>query len=405
MVSETENISTQAGTQATAAAPVGVSSAEDKAPVAVNGNNVRASWKYSLDNIRANIAYMSPESRELLIWAFTWCIDPVHSVWFDDFAGRIGVSPNTCYKFYSGKYKHPVSGAKLDLSEKVRKAIQDFRRNELGRSRLGAKRFIKTPTAERVFWACDQARKSNTPVMVYGGSQIGKTEAFRRYCVENNHGKSILIELEAVNGLQGLLKAIAEKVGVSPNANTSDIIARLKKALTPDMVLILDEVHLLANVYRRGSFFACMEQIRRIYDATKVGLVLSYTELGYAQSEKERKRELVQIFRRGVHKVNLGALPTVPDVRAIVDGFGLTWSDRHDEVRIKGGITDTPWAVLKQIAADEGLTAIIERIRLATNRAADHERDIPSWEDFVTAHYAILRNAQVPKNGWEERAA
>jgi DNA transposition AAA+ family ATPase len=363
------------------------------------GDTVRASWRFSLDSVRSNISHLSPEAKDLLVWAFTWCIDPTHPIYFDVFSERIGVSPNTAYKFYSGKYKHP-NGSLLDLSDKVLKSLRDFRRNELSRAKLGRKKFVTTPTAKKVWWACDQARKSQTPVMIYGASQVGKTEAFRQYCIDNNHGKSILIELEAVNGLQGLLKAIAQKLGISPKANTSDLIERIKRGLTPDMVLILDEVHLLANTYRRGSFFACMEQIRRLYDATQCGMVFSYTELGFADAEKERGRELMQIFRRGCHKVHLGSAPSKEDVKRIVEAFGLPWSDRADEIEVSKGLVDSPEAVLKQLAAQEGLKAIVERIRLANDLAADEQRDEITWKDFLTVHFVITRNAMAPATGW-----
>ena len=398
MVTPTETTTAEA-----AQAPVVETPTDQVSRALVNqGNTVRTSWRFSLDAIRANIAHMTPEAKDLLVWAFTWCIDHAHPISFDDFADRIGVSANTCYKFYSGKYKHPDSGKLMDLSEKTVKALRDFRRIELSRAKLGRKKFVVTPTAKRVFWACDQARKSNTPVMVIGASHIGKTEAFRQYCIDNNHGKSLLVELQAVNGLAGLLKAIAVKLGISPNATTPDLIERITKGLTSDMVLILDEVHLLANVYRRGSFFACMEQIRRLYDATQCGMVFSYTELGFSQVEKERKRELAQIFRRGVHRVQLGNMPTAEDVRRIVEAFGLAWADRADEIEISRGLIDTPIAVLKQLAAEEGLKAIIERIRLANDLAADDQRDEVSWKDFLTVHYMILKNAQQPVTGWEK---
>ena len=163
------------------------------------GNTIRASWRFSLDSVRSNIAYMSPEAKDLLVWSFVWCIDGQHPIDFDTFSGRIGISANLAYKIYSGKYKHPETNKLMDLSDKTLKALRSFKRLELQRAKLGRKLFVLTPTARRVFWACDQARKSNTPVILVGASHIGKTEALRQYCIENNHGKTILVELEAVN--------------------------------------------------------------------------------------------------------------------------------------------------------------------------------------------------------------
>jgi DNA transposition AAA+ family ATPase len=380
--------------------------------LANQGDTVRASWRFSLDAVRSNIAYMSPEAKELLVWAFLWCTDAAHPVRFVEFCDRAGYNPNTIYKLYSGKYKHPTEdtkhamfGQRMDAPEKLLKSLRNFRRLEISRAKMGAQHFVLTSTAKRVYWAVEQARKSGRPVMVYGGSQLGKTEAFRQNCLDFNHGKTVLVEIEAVNGLKGLLQAIAQKLGISPNANTPALIERIKKALTPDMVVILDEVHLLANVYRKGSFFACMEQIRRLWDAKRFGLVLSYTDLGYERAEKERKRELVQLFRRGVLRVNLGAAPKADDVRAITESYGLAWGERHDEIEVAKGVADSPWAALRQLATDDGLTAIIERIRLAHELAADDQREEVTWRDFLVAHFAIVQQAHAPKSGWGQGGA
>ncbi|HEY0966956.1 MAG TPA: AAA family ATPase [Opitutaceae bacterium] len=408
MVTADTPISTAAGPQASDVETPEVTTGR---ALVNQGDTVRASWRFSLDAVRSNIAYMSPDAKELLVWAFTWNIDKAHPLHFDSFCDSIGYAPNTVYKVYSGKYKHPTTdenhpmfGKLMDCPAKLVKAIRDFRRLAIQRAKMGQQHFVHTPTAKRIYWAIEQARKSRRPVMVYGGSHIGKTETFKQNCVDFNHGKTVLIEIEAVNGLRGLLQAIAIKLGISPNANTPDLIERICKALTPDMVLILDEVHLLANVYRAGSFFACMEQIRRIWDRVKFGLVMSYTDLGFAKAEKERKRELVQIFKRGILQVNLGAAPTVADVQAIIESSGLEWSERHEEFTISG-IKEKPFAALKQIAEENGIAAIIERIRFANELAADAQRDQCNWQDFLTAHFSIKQQAIAPATGWDKEAA
>lgn len=386
--------------------------AEIGAMLVNQGSTVRASWPFSLDIIRSNIAYMSPEARELLVWAFTWCTSLDHPIRLDEFCERVGYARNTIYKIYRGKYLHPESTDDkprlMEAPAKLLKAIRDFKRVEISREKLGRVGFVKTPTAKRVFDACDLARKSQTPVFIYGSSQIGKTEAARQYCLENNHGKSVLVELEAVNGLKGLLQAIALKVGVSPNANTPDLIERLKRAITRDMVIILDEVHLLANVYRKGSFFACMETVRRILiDHCRCGLVLMFTLLGYTSAEKEKTRELEQIFRRGVHRINLGDRPTVADVAAIAEAWHLEMPAKHDEIvlNIGGEYREQVWVRLGQLSKEEGLKAITERLRSAAEQAADRGEEI-DWKHFVLVDAMIRKNSLQPKTGWgEERAA
>jgi len=365
------------------------------------GDTVRASWKFSLDNIRSNIHHCSPEAKELLVWAFTWCIDAEHPLHFEEFAERVGYSANKFYKIYHGKDRHPQTGALMDLSAAMVEALKRFRRLELARAKMGRAKFVVTPTGKRIFTACDLARESQTPVMLYGGSHIGKTENFKQYCAENNHGSSHLVELEAVNGLRGVLMSWAEKIGVSPNANTPDLIARIKKAMTPNMVVILDEVHLLANTYRRGSFFACMEEIRRIWDARKFGLVMSYTLLGYEETEKHRKKELEQIFRRGIHRTNLGAMPTVGDIAAFAGAWGLEMPAPSDQITVRAGhtnLTEHPYKMLKQLAEECGVKAITERLRYGAKLA---DGDALNWEHVVKAHLIIQKNATAPATGWQ----
>lgn len=371
------------------------------------GDTVRASWRFSMDHVRSNIAYMSPEAKELLVWAFTWCVDAAHPVPFDLFCERVGYAGNTVWKMYAGKYKHPETDRLMDAPEKFLKAIRDFRRIEVSRAKMGRAKFVMTPTAKRFYQACDLARKSQTPVFIYGASQIGKSEASAQYCIDNNHGKSVNVELEAVNGLRGLLQAVAAKVGVSPQANTPDLIARLKKAITSDMVVILNEVHLLANVYRKGSFFACMETVRRLFvDHCKCGLVMTFTLLGYTVAEKEKARELEQIFRRGVHRVNLGDRPSVADVTAIVRAWGLDMPARAEEITLRTGrdgkgleYHEQPYVRLAQLAKEDGLKAIVERLRAASELASDKEAEL-SWEHFVYADLLIKKNAESPAHGW-----
>jgi DNA transposition AAA+ family ATPase len=380
----------------------------DAARAMVNqGDNVRSSWRFSLGNVRINIGYMSPEAKDLLVWAFLWCTDVAHPIRFEDFCERVGYSPNTVWKMYSGKYLHPDSTADnrrpMDAPEKLLKAIRDLRRLELSRQKMGRSAFVMTPTAKRIYQACDLARKSQTPVFIYGASQIGKSEATAQYCIDHNHGRSVNVELEAVNGLRGLLQAVCLKVGQSPKGNTPDLINALKKAVTSDMVVILNEVHLLANVYRRSSFFACMETVRRIFvDHCKCGLVLVFTLLGYTAAEKDKARELEQIFRRGVHRVNLGDRPTLGDVGAIVRAWGLDMPARQDEVvlRTEGAeYREQPYVRLGQISKEDGLKAIVERLRAATELASDKEAAV-TWEHWVKADLLIKKNAEAPKHGW-----
>ncbi len=368
----------------------------DAAPVNAQfaGNNVRASWPFSLHTVRANMTHCSPDRREAMISAFLWCIDEAHPVDKAEFAARIGYNENTVYKVFTGKYRNP-DGTQMDVPEKMATAAANF--VELERERLtggGKGGFIMTPTARKIWTACDLARESQTPVMLFGRSHTGKTEALRHYASENNHGRTVYVRMKAACGLGGMVKRIGSRCGVSDKANTAALIDRIKNALTPDMVLIIDELHLLQYTYRVQSFFSCIEVIREIYDEVKCGMVLCGTELLLEKINQGARGEMEQILRRGVHRLSVSI--TRGDIAAIAKAAGLEMPRAGDTVEVQG-ITEKPYDLLKQLAKDHGLLAISERLRYAAKFAARREQPL-TWETVVEAHLTI--NSLSQKETW-----
>ena len=359
-----------------------------------SGNNVRASWPFSLHNIRANLAHCTADRREAMISAFLWCIDDAHPVDRSEFSRRIGYGENTVYKVLAGKYRNP-DGSQLDIPEKMAQAAANFVELERERYTGGGKgEFVMTPTAKKIWTACDLARESQTPVMLFGRSHTGKTEALRRYAAENNHGRTVYVRMKAACGLGGMVKRIGSRCGVSDKANTAALIDRIKNALTPDMVLILDEMHLLQYTYRVQSFFACIEVIREIYDEVHCGMVLCGTELLLEKINQGARGEMEQILRRGVHRLSVGI--TRHDIAAIVKASGLDMPKAGDTVNVQG-ITEKPYAILQQMAKDNGMLAISERLRYA-NKIASRRQEKITWETFTEAHLTI--NSLSRKEDW-----
>ncbi len=361
------------------------------------GNTVRASWNFSLDDIRVNTAQYPEEAKDALVSAFLWCIDARHPMAKPEFARRVGYSDNVIYKIYNGKYLHPRTGEQLAPPPDLIKSIKDFLALERERFDARPTDFVLTPTARKIIMSVDLARESQTPVILYGPSQIGKTWALRYVQAQQNHGRTALVELEAASGLGGMVRRVADALGISDNSNTAQLIERIKKALTPNMVLIIDEVHLLKHTYRIGSFFACIEVLRRIHDFCRCGMVLSWTHLEELKAHKEK--ELLQIWRRGVHKIYLPLMPTKDDLALILQHNGLQFPGASllATVRMKDErgrfkpITDSPYKILRQLAKDEGLKSVTERIRYA-HKLAKRAGDKVGWEHFLEAHIRIQDN-------------
>lgn len=384
--------STTTDTDTTAAVPE-----ECESNLERQGANARASWRFSGDHIQQALAHCTPERKEALIWSFNWCIS--RGIWFADFAKQVGYAENTLYKVYTGRHVDPASGNQYDVPEKLYQAAQEFRKLEIRKAKLGETEFITTPTARRIWNGCDLARESRTPVFIYGASHLGKTWALRQYALDNNHGRTVMVRVPAKAGLAGLVKALAEAVGVSPKANTPAMIERIKKALAPNHLVIFDEVHQLQYTYRKESFFACIEVIREIYDAVEMGVILCTTNVFKSRFESAQKEELEQLFKRGVHKVQLGDIVRTEDLKPILAKAGLPWPGRRYTVEI-AGVKDTPHEVLRKLAREGGLKAITERIRYGRRLAGNNGEPL-SWAHFVHAHLIIETEAQKPADDWQ----
>lgn len=375
------------------------------------GNNVRASWNFSADNIRTNTSHFKPEETEALIALFRWCTDDQHPMHILEASKRLNCSTNLIYQLMTGKYRNPDKSLKGPSKDFIT-AVREFLALEAKRFALGRTEFVLTQTARTICTAFDLARESQSIVFIYGPSQIGKTmTAEQHYTPNNNHGKTIYCRMKAASGLGGMVRAMAEACGVSSKSNTADLIERIINATSANTLWILDEVHLLANTYRKGSFFGCMEVIREIHDRTGCGMALLFTILDDVKAASQK--ELQQLWRRGVHKVPLPPMPTKEDIGAILMASGFE-GEPVNEVTTKGGketktkigvfpnpnfevtvgkIVDKPYAIIRQQAKDNGLKAITERIRYARKLCEKAGARGVTWNHFVEAHLRIEKQA------------
>lgn len=378
------------------------SPADDDRPIHYNGDSVRASWPFSTHDVRTNMSHCAAEAKEVMISAFLWCIDPAHPVTLPEFAKAIKYDKTTVVRVFTGKYKHPQSGDRLDVPPKMVHNTRVWHKLEKARIEGGKNEFVLTPTAKRIHVACDLARESQTPVIITSVSHIGKTWALENYTENNNHGRTVMARMKAASGLGGMVRRINEKVGNSPKCNTEAAIERIKKALTPNTLLILDEVHLLAYTYRLNSFFACLEVVREIYDETHCGLVICATDLLLTKMNEGTHGEMEQLLRRGVHRVRLPGMPTIDDLTAIFQRSGLEFPAAGDEVTAafkdkkgnKHELTERPRELVRQLAKMSGLKAITERLRYGRKLAAKAGTHV-TWTHVIEAHLRIEKQAEV----------
>lgn len=226
-------------------------------------DTIRASWNFSADAIRQATPHYEEAERDLLVAFFRWNIDPQHPMRREEAAARVGFSANLIYQVLTGVYRNPDKSLRRP-PPKLIEQIKTFLALEAKRFALGETKFVLTPTARKIVTAFDLARESQSIVFIWGPSHIGKTwTAELHYVPTNNHGKTIYCRMKAASGLGGMVRAMADAAGISDASNTASLIERIKRATSANTLWILDEVHLLAHTYRKGSFHNCMEVDRK----------------------------------------------------------------------------------------------------------------------------------------------
>lgn len=371
----------------------------DDAPIAQHfaGTNARSTWQISLNDLRANVSHMRPSARQVILDAFLWSVK--HDVPKPELAEAIGTDDNTIYKIITGRYLHPKTKARLDLSTKMEQSLRRWLDDQIARVQVRTD-FIMTPTARKTWDGCELAVESRTPVFLFGGSQIGKTRSLEEYARTHNHGRTIYVRMGAARGEGGMLRIIAKAIGVSPEANRTTLIERIIGALASDMLLIVDEVHQLGLTQSKSSYFKCLEILREFWDVTKCGLVLCFTQLKWCQLREYAGDELEQIYKRGIHRVAVGTVSGCVepgDVAAVLAAHGLEMPSTKATV-IWEGHMEQPYELLRQLAKTDGLTSLLERIRYAKKYVERDGRDQVTWEDIVHAHVSITANAQFAKD-------
>ncbi|MEM0964820.1 MAG: ATP-binding protein [Verrucomicrobiota bacterium] len=392
-------------TKTAAPAPEDDNEEEDDKMTPTAGNVAKASWNFSTKQLRENLEYAGEEVVNLLVDAFLLCRK--YSISKTEFAAEIDVHASTVSKIFNGRYTDPKnSHIRLVPSKKFLDATRNFIAAKKAREAVKNKLFIETPTARRIWTLCDLSRESHTPAFIWGASHIGKTFALKRYAEANNHTRTIYIRMKAASGLGGMVHRICDAAGQPINTNNARLIELLKGTIDPGQLLIFDEIHQLQHTYRKESFFACLEVIREILDEVECGGVICGTNLARDRINKHKKGDLEQLLRRGVHRLNLGNVVRVTDMKVILSHYGLPWPSKGMEIKLDSEHIFEPLAELRYMAGHEGLKALCERIRYA-EELAKLEKQTLDWKHVADAHFTIMANAtygEGAEDEWDDAA-
>lgn len=354
-------------------------------------------WKISPQTLRERISHCTPENQRALSWCYAYSQDKELTV--PQFADSAGISSSTLSKIISGSYVNPRdTSERYDLPEIMSQSIQTYQAT-VAAAMPSHVNYVSTETCRKIFFNCNLAKESRTPVFLMGASHIGKTTALEQYR-DANPSNTYLITVTSGMGAKGLAVAMAEECGVSSSGSLSTITRRLRKVVTREKLIILDDFHVLTLSASPRGFLAAMEFLRAMYDVDKCGMLFSTTDLDYDRITKDYATALHQCFRRGIHRPHLGKLPLRKDVQAILAAHGLKWPNKTTQILV-GETSYKPSSLLQELAQTAGLKAITERLRYALKLAA-HDACAVTWLHFCQSQKMVAYNEAPPKNDWND---
>lgn len=349
-------------------------------------------WKITLQELTARVAHCPPLQTELLTWAYHYSAD--RNLTITAFSQQASINASTLNKFITGTYVDPRNAARpYDLPEHLVAALDKIKSALIAATPTNVG-FVSTDTSRKVFFNCELARESRSPVFLMGASHIGKTTALAKYR-DAHPSDTYLVTVTSGMGAKGLAVAICEEMGISSNGSLAKLTRSLGRSLTRDRLLILDDFHVLTLSSTPRTFLSAMEFLRALYDADNCGMLFSTTDLDYNRILKDHKSTLHQLLRRGIHRPHLGNAPLQKDVKAIIEAHGLRWPSKS--LLVDGAC---PWKIISALAQHSGLKGVTERLRYALKLAARAAVPV-TWKHFCTADSAVHTNSSAPTSDWE----
>lgn len=348
-------------------------------------------WKVTPAQLTTLTSHCPQAQTDILAWAYQYASD--RDLPLRTFCEIAKINPSTLSKFLAGSYVNPRNpDLPYDLPEHLVTALQQTKATLIATAPTAVS-FVSTDTSRKVFYNCELARESRSPVILVGASHIGKTTALTKYR-DAHPTDTYLVTVTSGMGAKGIAIAICEEIGLSSNGSLAKLTRALGRVLTRDRLLILDDFHVLSLSSTPRTFLAAMEFLRALYDADHCGILFSTTDLDYERILKNHQTTLHQLLRRGIHRPHLGKSPLQKDLRAIIEAHGLRWPTKALLIQ-----DTSPWKIISTLAQHSGLKGVTERLRYALKIAAKSSSPV-TWEHYCIADSAVHTNNTAPLCDW-----
>jgi DNA transposition AAA+ family ATPase len=254
-------------------------------------------------------------------------------------AREISSSPATVSQILNGKYQ-------ADATAIVTKLAKWLARDEQKQSSpVVNPGFVMTTTAKQIMDDMTYAQISESIVVIFGASGVGKSEALREYKRNNNNVWHVTAS-PSRSSLTECLYELAMELDMEQAPRRKGPLSRVirKRLMGTEGLIVIDEADHLD--------YPTLEELRILQEETGVGMVLVGNNRVYTQLTGGRRNEdFARLFsriakKRGIHKTKIA------DVKAIGDA----WNVNGDKER----------ALMQQISERPGgLRLLTKTLKLA----------------------------------------
>ncbi len=225
-------------------------------------------------------------------------------------AKEISVSPATLSQILNGSYKADPSKMIDKLENWLRMRDQ---RNATPSVNPG---FVMTQTAKQITDDLTYAQVTESIVVIFGASGVGKSETLREY-KRNNNNVWMITASPSRSSLTECLYELAMELGMDDAPRRKGPLSRVirNRFMGSEGLVVIDEADHLD--------YPTLEELRILQEETGIGMVLVGNNKVYTQLTGGRRNEdFARLFsriakKRGIHKTKLA------DVRAIADAWNV----------------------------------------------------------------------------------
>ncbi|MFV0450074.1 MAG: AAA family ATPase [Vibrio sp.] len=232
------------------------------------------------------------------------------SVISSQIAKEISVSPATLSQIINNKYQADPSKIIEKLEKWLR--LRDSRKATPSQN----PGFVMTSTAQQITNDLTYAQVTESIVVIYGASGVGKSETLRHYQKQNNNVWMVTAS-PSRSSLTECLYEIAMELGMDQAPRRKGPLARVvrQRLKGTEGLIIIDEADHLD--------YPTLEELRILQEETGVDMVLVGNNKVYTQLTGGRRNEdFARLFsriakKRGIHKTKQA------DVRAIAQAWNV----------------------------------------------------------------------------------